>query len=96
MRLRAQRLARLLWIRQAVALVLCAMLVAACATIERIPYTQQEQELARHFRILDAWMWADDPALASNNPFLDAPGRERPSFWRCPAAVPMAPSAPAC
>ena len=78
MRLRAQGLARLLWIRQAVALVLCAILVSACATIERIPYTQQEQELAVISGIPGARMWADDPALASNNPFLDAPGRERP------------------
>ena len=78
MRSRARGLARLLGLRQAVALALCAVLVAACASIQRIPYTQQEQELAVVPGIPDARMWADDPALARTNPLLDAPGRDRP------------------
>ncbi|ARP98856.1 patatin-like phospholipase family protein [Pseudorhodoplanes sinuspersici] len=78
MRLRTQGYARLLWVRQAVALVLCAVLVSACAGIERIPYTQQEQQVAVIPGIPEARMWADDPALARNNPLLDAPGRDRP------------------
>ncbi len=45
--------------------------VAACATIERIPYTQQEQELAVVPGFPDARVWADDPALAKRNPVID-------------------------
>ncbi len=78
MRLRARWLARLPRLRQVIALVACAALVSACATIQRIPYTQHEQELAVVPGITDARVWADDPALAKNNPFLDAPGHARP------------------
>lgn len=78
MRLRARDGARLLRVRQAFVLAICALLVTACAGIERIPYTQQEQEIAVVPGIPEARMWADDPALARSNPLLDAPGRERP------------------
>ena len=78
MRWRARKGASLSGLRRAAVLAICALLVTACATIERIPYTQQEQELAVIPGIPEARMWADDPALARSNPFLDAPGRERP------------------
>jgi predicted acylesterase/phospholipase RssA len=61
-----------------VALALAAALLGACATVERIPYTQQEQELAVIPGIPEARVWADDPALARRNPLLDLRSRERP------------------
>ena len=45
--------------------------IGACASIERIPYTQQEQELAIVPGFPDARVWADDPALARRNPVID-------------------------
>lgn len=47
------------------ALVACVFLVAACATVERIPYTPQEQAEARIPGIPDARVWADDPGIRS-------------------------------
>lgn len=67
------------WLRQAVALVFCAVLLTACASTPRIPYTQQEQTIADIPGIPGARFWADDPSLARNNP-LDVPGRERPTM----------------
>jgi predicted acylesterase/phospholipase RssA len=58
-------------------LALCAALLAACATVERIPYTQQEQELAVIPGIPQARAWADDPAIA-RRPMLDPRARETP------------------
>ncbi len=58
-----------------------ALAVAACATVERIPYTQQEQELAIVPGFPDVRVWADDPALARRNPVLDIRNtRERPAI----------------
>jgi predicted acylesterase/phospholipase RssA len=48
-----------------------ALGLAACATVERIPYTQAEQELAVVPGFPDARVWADDPALARRNPVID-------------------------
>jgi predicted acylesterase/phospholipase RssA len=45
--------------------------LVACASVERIPYTQQEQELAVVPGIPDARVWADDPALATRAPILN-------------------------
>jgi predicted acylesterase/phospholipase RssA len=58
-------------------LALCAALLAACASVERIPYTQQEQELAVIPGIPQARAWADDPAIA-RRPMLDPRARETP------------------
>ena len=78
MRLRARFFAHLPRLRQVVALAVCTMLMVACASVQRIPYTQQEQEIAVIPGIPDARLWADDPALARINPLLDAPGHDRP------------------
>jgi predicted patatin/cPLA2 family phospholipase len=78
MRLRAHGSARLQWVRQAVVLALCAVLMTACATVQRIPYTQEEQQLAVISGIPGARMWADDPAVARTNPLLDSPQRDQP------------------
>jgi predicted acylesterase/phospholipase RssA len=58
-------------------LALSAALLAACASVERIPYTQQEQELAVIPGIPQARAWADDPAIA-RRPMLDPRARETP------------------
>lgn len=42
---------------------LCACLLAACASIERIPYTQEDQALATVPGFPDARVWADDPNI---------------------------------
>lgn len=42
-----------------------AILLAACASIERIPYTQEDQALASVPDFPDARVWADDPNIAS-------------------------------
>ncbi len=57
-----------------------AITLAGCATVERIPYTQQEQQLAVVPGIPEARVWADDPALAKRNPILDTRSRERPTI----------------
>jgi predicted acylesterase/phospholipase RssA len=43
---------------------LCTLLLAACATVERIPYTPQEQAAARIPGFPDVRAWADDPNIA--------------------------------
>jgi len=48
-----------------IAAALCALSLAACATVERIPYPPQEQAEARVPGIPDARVWADDPNIAS-------------------------------
>src|SRR5262245_55797017 len=80
MRPRARVTASLFGLQRAAALALCLVLVGACATIERIPYTQQEQELAVIPGIPEARVWADDPALARKNPLLDFRSRESPAI----------------
>jgi hypothetical protein len=40
----------------------CALAVASCASVARIPYTQQEQTTAAIPGIPNARLWADDPA----------------------------------
>src|SRR5688572_4695020 len=67
-------------IRRAAALLLCAFTLAACATVERIPYTVQEQQQAVIPGIPEARVWADDPALARRNPLINLRGRERPTI----------------
>ena len=42
----------------------CALALASCATVTRIPYTQQEQTAAVIPGIPGARIWADDPAIA--------------------------------
>jgi predicted acylesterase/phospholipase RssA len=60
---------------------LCGLLLAACATVERIPYTQQEQEIAVVPGLPAARVWADDPALARRNPVINLRAtRERPAI----------------
>ena len=55
--------------------------LTACASVERIPYTQQEQELAVVPGFPDVRVWADDPALARRNPVIDLrQTRERPAI----------------
>src|SRR5262249_15589841 len=62
----------------ALALVLA---LAACATVERIAYTQTEGELAVVPGFPDVRVWADDPALARRNPVIDLKNtRERPAM----------------
>jgi len=51
----------------AVAVVLSA---AGCATVERIPYTQQEQSVAVVPGFPDARVWADDPAIGQKTAAL--------------------------
>jgi predicted acylesterase/phospholipase RssA len=80
MRWRARRGASPSGLRRAAALVLSAVLLTACATVERIPYTQQEQELAVIPGIPEARAWADDPSLARRNPLLALRGRESPTI----------------
>jgi predicted acylesterase/phospholipase RssA len=63
--------------RRAAVFAATAMLLTACAGIERIPYTQQEQEVAVIPGIPEARMWADDPSLA-RRPLLDPRMRESP------------------
>src|SRR6476620_8211817 len=43
----------------------CALALARCATMTRIPYTQQEQTAAVMPGIPGARIWADDPAIAT-------------------------------
>jgi len=43
----------------------CALALASCATLTRVPYTQQEQAAAVVPGIPDARIWADDPAVSS-------------------------------
>ena len=43
----------------------CALAVASCTAVTRIPYTQQEQAAAVIPGIPDARIWADDPAIAT-------------------------------
>ena len=43
----------------------CALALASCATMTRIPYTQQEQTAAVIPGIPGARIWADDPAIAT-------------------------------
>src|SRR5215510_2685992 len=43
----------------------CALALASCTNVTRIPYTQQEQAAAVIPGIPDARIWADDPAIAS-------------------------------
>jgi predicted acylesterase/phospholipase RssA len=58
-----------------------ALALAACATVERIPYTQQEQEIAVVPGFPDARVWADDPALATRAPILSLRNAgERPAI----------------
>jgi len=58
----------------------CAVALAGCATVTRIPYTQQEGAVAAIPGIPGARVWADDPAI----------GRERrPVVSRLPAKQPM-------
>ena len=46
-------------------LVLAASTLAGCASVNRIPYTQQEQAAAQIPRIPGARLWADDPAIST-------------------------------
>src|SRR3984957_5541740 len=39
----------------------CALVLAGCASVARIPYTQQEQSAAAIPGIPDVRLWADDP-----------------------------------
>jgi predicted acylesterase/phospholipase RssA len=77
MRARARVSAGLRGLQRSAALVLIAALLAACTSIERIPYTQQEQEVAVIPGIPEARVWADDPSLA-RRPLLDPRSRETP------------------
>ena len=43
----------------------CAMAIAGCGTVARIPYTQQEQAEAVISGIPGARLWADNPAIAT-------------------------------
>jgi len=43
----------------------CAMAIAGCGTVTRIPYTQQEQAEAVISGIPGARLWADNPAIAT-------------------------------
>jgi len=43
----------------------CALALASCTNVTRIPYTQQEQAAAVIPGIPDARIWADDPAIAT-------------------------------
>src|SRR5215470_3462056 len=43
----------------------CALALASCATVTRIPYTQQEHTAAVIPGIPGARIWADDPAIAT-------------------------------
>src|SRR5215207_7641525 len=70
MRLRARLSACLPVIGRAKLLVFVTLALAACAGIERIPYTQQEQEIAVVPGFPDVRVWADDPALATRAPIL--------------------------
>lgn len=49
--------------RSCLAAALCAVVLAACATVERIPYTPQEQAEARIPGFPDVRAWADDPNI---------------------------------
>ena len=70
MRLRARFRACLPIVGRAKLLVFLTLALAACAGIERIPYTQQEQELAVVPGFPDVRVWADDPSLARSAPIL--------------------------
>ena len=43
----------------------CALALAGCATLTRVPYTHQEQAVAVVPGIPDARIWTDDPAVSS-------------------------------
>lgn len=77
MRSRALVLAGLSGLQRAAMLAFCAVLFAACTSVERIPYTQQEQQLAVIPGIPEARAFADDPALA-RRPMLDSRTRQTP------------------
>lgn len=79
MRSRARWRARALGIGRAALFALATLSLMACATVERIQYTQQEQELAIVPGFPDARVWADDPSLARRDPVINLRGsRERP------------------
>lgn len=48
-----------------------ALTLAACTSIERIPYTQAEQQVAVIPGFPNVRYWADDPILANGNTLLD-------------------------
>src|SRR5258708_33758234 len=58
----------------------CALALASCATVTRIPYTQQEHTAAVIPGIPGARIWADDPAIATVR---------RPVVSRVPAKQPV-------
>lgn len=76
MRMSTGLLASLFGLRRT-AVLASAVLLAACANIERIPYTQQEQQLAVIPGIPEARVWADDPSTAQK-PLVAPRARERP------------------
>jgi hypothetical protein len=51
--------------RRAFTVAACALAIAGCATVTRIPYTQQEQAEAVIPGIPGARLWADDPGIAT-------------------------------
>jgi hypothetical protein len=60
----------------------CALAIAGCATVTRIPYTQQEQAEAVIPGIPGARLWADDPAIATGRRSVVSRGvtRTQPSI----------------
>jgi hypothetical protein len=53
------------WAARPLVVVACVLATAGCATVTRIPYTQQEQAEAVIPGIPGARLWADDPAIAT-------------------------------
>src|SRR5437660_11443402 len=72
----------------------CALALASCATVTRIPYTQQEQAAAVIPGIPGARIWADDPAIAAvRRSVVSRVPAKQPVVLRCPVGAPMGRSA---
>jgi hypothetical protein len=57
----------------------CAIALAGCATVARIPYNPQEQSAAVIPGIPGARVWADDPGLATERPIVSGVALKQPT-----------------
>ena len=53
---------------RSIAACMLALTIAGCATVERVPHTQQDQAAAVIPGIPNARIWSDDPSMGGRNP----------------------------
>src|SRR6195256_2086826 len=61
------------WAARPLVAAACVLAIAGCATVTRIPYTQQEQAEAVISGIPGARLWADNPAIATGRRSVVSP-----------------------